>query len=76
LSGGHGHAIVLPLGNCIVPANIEGGVFAFVTEDKNALRNNVVDRQPNSPTHIIIGPTVFFVDKNTDPIGQLIRNVS
>jgi hypothetical protein len=76
LVGGQANATVLPLDNCIVPANIDGGVFVFVTKDNKALCGDVVNRQTNSATDIIIGPTVFFVDPTSDPIGKLIRNVS
>jgi hypothetical protein len=69
LLGGAAFSISLPIGQCTVPAGINGPVAVFVTSDDQPLNGNVVDRQSNA---LIAGPAMAFIDTVPEALSQLV----
>jgi hypothetical protein len=70
LVGGSPTSISLPFDQCVVPEGIDGPVAIFVTCDSQPLAANVVEQATNA---IVAGPTMAFIDTQTDVLGQTIR---
>jgi len=70
LAGGMALSIPLPLQQCVVPAGINGPVAIFITSNSQPLDANVVQQSSDS---IVAGPTMAFIDVQTDDIAELIN---
>ncbi|KIM83949.1 hypothetical protein PILCRDRAFT_68951 [Piloderma croceum F 1598] len=73
LAGGLAFSISLPFNQCTVPPGINGPVAIFVTSDDQPLAASVVDQATNS---IVAGPTMGFIDIESDTLSQLVRTGS
>ncbi|KAJ3571190.1 hypothetical protein NP233_g3918 [Leucocoprinus birnbaumii] len=69
--GGATMSIPLPLSQCVVPDGINGPVAIWITSDGQPLLNNVRDR---ATTQLVAGPTLAFIDTQSQSLGQLVRN--
>lgn len=68
--GGQPMSISLPLSQCVVPEGINGPVGIWITSDSQPLLNNVRDR---ASTQLVAGPTLAFIDTQSQSLGQLAR---
>jgi hypothetical protein len=73
LAGGLPFSISLPFDQCTVPQGINGPVAIFITSDSQPLVANVVQQ---ATSQLVAGPTMAFIDTQTDVLGQMIRTVS
>ena len=73
LAGGLPFSITLPYKQCTVPQGINGPVAIFITSDDQPLSASVVDQATNT---IIAGPTMAFIDIESDNLGQSVRTSS
>jgi hypothetical protein len=72
LTGGMPSSITLPIDQCVVPPGINGPVAIWVTSDMQPLNGDAVQRQSNA---IVAGPTMAFIDVQSDAMGSLVTNV-
>ncbi|KAI9507175.1 ferritin-like domain-containing protein [Russula earlei] len=70
LAGGMPFSISLPIGQCIVPAGINGPVAVWVTSDDQPLNGGAVDRISNA---IVAGPLMAFIDTQPETLSSLVR---
>lgn len=70
LVGGQPTSISLPFDQCTVPEGINGPVAIFITSDDQPLVNNVRDR---ATSQLVAGPTLAFIDTDTQMLGQMVR---
>ncbi|PCH41606.1 hypothetical protein WOLCODRAFT_24864 [Wolfiporia cocos MD-104 SS10] len=68
LVGGAATSISLNLSSCVVPDGINGPVAIFITSDDQPINNNIREQNTN---FLVAGPTMVFVDANSDLLGQL-----
>jgi len=73
LTGGLPFATALPFSQCTVPQGINGPVAIFVTSDSQPLAASVVDQATDK---LIAGPTMAFIDTQSDMLGQMVRTGS
>lgn len=73
LVGGAAASISLPLSQCIVPDNLNGPVWIWITSNNQPLNANIAQRDA---TTIVAGPTAIFLDNQADALGALVRNVN
>lgn len=68
--GGAASPVVLPFKQCVVPQGINGPVAIFVTCGSTPLSTDVVNQDPSS---IIAGPTMAFIDTQSDALAQSVN---
>jgi hypothetical protein len=73
LAGGMPVSLSLPLSQCVVPQGINGPVAIFVTSDSQPLDANIVQQAPDS---IVAGPTMAFIDTQSDDLSQSVNPVA
>jgi len=73
LVGGQATALAFPLNECVVPANLSGPVYLFITNSGQPLANDPTIRDSSS---IVAGPTGAFIDPTPQTIAALIRTPS
>jgi len=66
--GGAAFSISLPFNNCVVPDGINGPVAIYITSDDQPIDNNIKEENTNT---IVAGPTMAFIDADTDALAQL-----
>lgn len=71
VGNGNATALSFPIKDCTVPEGINGPVAIFLTKDPQPLAANVVQQASQS---IIAGPSIVFLDTQSDALGALARN--
>jgi len=69
--GGAVNSISLPMGQCVVPATVNGPVAIWITTDSQPVLNNVVDRDTSK--ELVAGPTMAFIDAKQEALSGLVR---
>ena len=70
LVGDLNSSIPLPLNDCVIPQNISGPVFIWLTSDGQPLVNDPNNR---ATSQLIAGPTILFVDTKPQVLNKLAR---
>lgn len=60
-----------PLDDCMVPANVTGPMYVFITDDQKAMKSSSKGNATMNST-VVAGPALLFVNQ-PDLIGNLIR---
>jgi hypothetical protein len=68
---GNSTALSFPIKDCTVPSGINGPVAIFLTKDPSPLP---ADINKQNATLIIAGPTIVFLDTQSDALGALARS--
>jgi len=68
--GGEATSRSLPFDQCIVPTDINGPVWIWITNDPQPLAAGIHNR---ATVNIVAGPTAAFIDSISDPLGALVR---
>jgi hypothetical protein len=71
LTGGDVVSQSFPIDNCVVPSNITGPVYIYITNSPQQLAANLNDQ---CATCISAGPTLAFIDSEPQALGALARN--
>jgi hypothetical protein len=71
LTGGDVTSQSFPLDNCVVPANITGPTYIYITNSTQSLASNLKDQCAGC---IIAGPTLAFIDTEIQALSSLTRN--
>jgi len=70
LVGGQATSLSLPIEQCIVPNNLNGPVWIWITSNSQPLNANIHQRDAST---IVAGPTAIFLDAAPDALGALVR---
>lgn len=72
VTGGSNAFIYQPMSGCMVPANVTGPMYVFITDDQTVMKSpSNMNGTTNSST-VVAGPALLFVDQ-PDFIGKQIR---
>ena len=71
MMGGLPFSLSLPISQCVVPGGVNGPIAVFITNDTQPIANDAVNRTPNS---LVAGPTILYVDTDTQTLGQFVVN--
>jgi len=70
LTGGDAVSKSFPIDNCVIPANIDGPVYIYIT---NSAKELPVNPQQQCTDCIAAGPALIFVDTQPQALGNLVR---
>ncbi|KAF8556268.1 hypothetical protein OG21DRAFT_1602363 [Imleria badia] len=72
VTGGSNASFYQPMNDCMVPANVTGPMYVFITDDQTAVNSLSNMNGTTDSTMVVAGPALLFVNQ-PDLIGSLIR---